>query len=67
MKKQKMLFASVLLCLMLSISAVAGDSHAPGRAGDSPAGGRSCPANTQCTESYDPITNLIWYIWQIIS
>jgi hypothetical protein len=59
MKKQKMLFASLLLCLMLSISVLAdGDAHTVGR---------SCPADTQCSQSVDPITNLIWYIWQIIS
>lgn len=58
MKKQKMLFASVLLCLMLSISVIAGDTHAVGF---------DCPPNTQCTEYVDPVTNLLMYFWWIIS
>jgi hypothetical protein len=63
MKKQKMLFASVLLCLMLSVSTLAeGDIHTGGRAS-----GNECPVNTQCTQEVNPITNLLIYIWQIIS
>lgn len=58
MNKQKMLFASVVLCLMLSMSVIAGDIHT---------GGRSCPPNTQCTQEVDPLTNLIMYFWWIIS
>ena len=59
MKKQKMLFASALMCLMLSMSVLAD--------GDSPAGGRSCPPNTQCSQSVDTLTNLIWYFWEIVT
>lgn len=62
MKKQKMLLASVLLCLMLSISGLAGDSHAGGRAS-----GDSCPPAAQCAQAVDPITNLLTYIWEIIT
>ena len=58
MNKIKMLFASVLLCLMLSLVSLAGDT---------PAGGYACPPDTACTVSTDPITNLITYFWWIVS